>query len=188
MEKPSSAKWINLGCGDDIRKDFENVDCYSATGIDTVCNLNDPVWPWPNNYADFILALDIIEHLPNKIRTMNNIWTTLKNGGQIIIEVPTTDGPGAFQDPTHISYWNRNSFWYYEKGNVYYERFHVQMGICACFEVLSSDIRMTQDGPKLRIQLKAIKCESALYSQTVHSQTTSVICSHPLLTRRSTLK
>ena len=31
------------------------------------------------------------------------------------IEVPSTDGRGAFQDPTHVSYWNQNSFWYYTR-------------------------------------------------------------------------
>ena len=25
----------------------------------------------------------------------------------------STDGRGAFQDPTHIAFWNENSFWYY---------------------------------------------------------------------------
>ena len=28
---------------------------------------------------------------------------------------PSTDGRGAFQDPTHVSFWNSNSFWYYTK-------------------------------------------------------------------------
>ena len=28
-------------------------------------------------------------------------------------EIPSTDGRGAFQDPTHVSYWNENSFLYY---------------------------------------------------------------------------
>ena len=30
-----------------------------------------------------------------------------------MIEVPSTDGRGAWMDPTHISYWNENSFLYY---------------------------------------------------------------------------
>ena len=28
---------------------------------------------------------------------------------------PSTDGRGAFQDPTHVSFWNSNSFWYYTR-------------------------------------------------------------------------
>jgi hypothetical protein len=27
------------------------------------------------------------------------------------------DGSGAFQDPTHVSFWNSNSFWYYTRAD-----------------------------------------------------------------------
>ena len=26
---------------------------------------------------------------------------------------PSTDGRGAFQDPTHVAFYNQNSFWYF---------------------------------------------------------------------------
>ena len=26
---------------------------------------------------------------------------------------PSTDGRGAYQDPTHVAFYNENSFWYY---------------------------------------------------------------------------
>ena len=26
---------------------------------------------------------------------------------------PSTDGRGAFQDPTHVAFYNENSFWYF---------------------------------------------------------------------------
>jgi hypothetical protein len=44
---------------------------------------------------------------------MKEIYRVLAHGGWFICEVPSTDGRGAFQDPTHVSYWNANSFWYY---------------------------------------------------------------------------
>ena len=28
---------------------------------------------------------------------------------------PSTDGGRAFQDPTHVSFWDSNSFWYYAR-------------------------------------------------------------------------
>jgi hypothetical protein len=33
--------------------------------------------------------------------------------GWFLTQTPSTDGRGAFQDPTHVSFWNKNSFWYY---------------------------------------------------------------------------
>ncbi len=160
--------WLNLGCGDDLRKDFSNVDTDRAFGIPAFgqfakngffCYATDLIlpWPWPDSSVDYILAKDIIEHLPDKIHTMNEAWRVLKNKGVILIEVPTTDGHGAFQDPTHVSYWNRNSFWYFEAGNVYRERFAKSYGIQAAFKVLQEGITDTPDGPKLVIALEAVK-------------------------------
>jgi hypothetical protein len=44
---------------------------------------------------------------------MSEIHRVLAHGGWAFIEVPSTDGRGAFQDPTHVSFWNENSFLYY---------------------------------------------------------------------------
>jgi hypothetical protein len=46
---------------------------------------------------------------------MNEIYRVLVPGGWLISMTPSTDGRGAFQDPTHCSYWNSNSFWYYTR-------------------------------------------------------------------------
>jgi len=114
-------------------------------------------WPWPDNEAELIRAWDVIEHLPDKIHTMNELWRVLRAGGQADIQVLTTDGSGAFQDPTHVSFWNRRSFLYYEEGNSYRERFAKRYRIEARFRVVSESVRQTVDGPSLRILLEAVK-------------------------------
>jgi len=133
-------------------KDSKNWDAFH-------CDLSMH-WPWPDSTVDFIVARDIIEHLPNKIQTMNEAWRVLKPRGIIRIEVPTTDGPGAFQDPTHVSFWHLNSFKYYERGNIYRDRFARGYGIEAAFRVLLADITTSQDGPRLTINLEAVKDEA----------------------------
>jgi O-antigen biosynthesis protein len=60
-----------------------------------------------------IRACDFIEHVFDKVRLMNEMYRVLAPSGMLLIEVPSTDGRGAFQDPTHVSYWCENSFWYY---------------------------------------------------------------------------
>lgn len=37
--------------------------------------------------------------------------------GWLLSQTPSTDGRGAFQDPTHFSFWNSNSFWYYTRAD-----------------------------------------------------------------------
>ena len=155
--------WLNLGCGDDILDGFINIDKeFSAEdhmkhrGKLWVCNL-EAAWPPLDGTVDYVLAKDIIEHLPDKIHTMNEAHRILKNGGIFEIHVPTTDGTGAFQDPTHVSFWNRRSFLYYEHGNIYRDRFAKSYGVKAAFKVVSESVMETMDGPRLTIILEAVK-------------------------------
>jgi SAM-dependent methyltransferase len=156
---------LNLGCADDFKSGYINVDIFDPVkakeGFDYVqFDLSNDLyghWPWSDSTIDFIAASDIIEHLPDKIYTMNEIWRVLKPGGRVRIEVPTTDGTGAFQDPTHVSFWNRRSFLYYEDGNPYRERFADSYGISARFRVVGETHVLTGDGPKLIIVMEAVK-------------------------------
>jgi hypothetical protein len=146
---------LNLGCADRLLDGWENVDIAPRPGV-IVADLRER-WPWEDGSAQRILAADVIEHLPDKIHTMNEMWRVLSDGCIAEIVVPTTDGPGAFQDPTHVSYWNRNSFRYYTAGDPYRERFSQSYGIEAAFRVVAEQTIETIDGPKLQIALAAVK-------------------------------
>jgi len=146
---------LNLGCCDDIRVGWTNVDIVPGRGV-TVIDLRD-LWPWSDSSVAEILAMDVIEHLPDKIHTMNEMWRVLAPGAVVHIGVPTTDGPGAFQDPTHVSFWNRRSFLYYEDGNSYRERFAKGYGIAARFKTIKEAMSERLDGPRLHIDLQAVK-------------------------------
>ena len=143
---------LNLGCCDRRIDGYLGVDRVPGPAVDWVVDLSQP-WPFEPDSVTQIMAHDVIEHLPDKILTMNEIHRVLVMGGRVDIVVPTTDGRGAFQDPTHVSYWNRNSFWYYERGNPYRERFAQSYGIRAAFRVVTDETMATSDGPKLRIVL-----------------------------------
>jgi spore maturation protein CgeB len=103
---------IDLGCGDWKPEGFIGVDIAPRPNVDVVANLNSR-FPFTDSSADVIRAHDVIEHLEDRIHTMNELWRVAKPDGVIDIRVPSTDGRGAFQDPTHISFWNINSFMYY---------------------------------------------------------------------------
>ncbi len=103
---------VDIGCGIHKPKDFIGVDIAPGVGVDIVADLSKE-FPFPDSSVDELRAHDIIEHLYDRIHTMNEIWRVCKPGAKIDIRVPSTDGRGAFQDPTHISFWNINSFLYY---------------------------------------------------------------------------
>lgn len=71
-----------------------------------------------------ILARDVIEHLPDKRHTMNEMWRVLVPGGIARIQVPdVSEGDGGHCDPTHVSYWTRSDFEYYHPEFAERERF-----------------------------------------------------------------
>jgi glycosyltransferase involved in cell wall biosynthesis len=101
---------VDIGGGYNPYPGYTTVDQRSTA--DFVCDLNDGI-PLPDNSVGVLNASHIIEHLHDKTKIMGEIHRVLAHGGYAFIEVPSTDGRGAFQDPTHVSYWNENSFLYY---------------------------------------------------------------------------
>jgi O-antigen biosynthesis protein len=88
---------------------YESVDLKDAN---INCDLNLR-WPFQNDSIGVIRANDVFEHLRDPLFTMKELYRVLAPGGYALIRVPSTDGRGAFQDPTHVSFWNENSFLYY---------------------------------------------------------------------------
>ncbi|NQU35193.1 MAG: methyltransferase domain-containing protein [Bacteroidetes bacterium] len=103
---------IDLGCGKTKPEGFIGIDIAAGDGVDIVHDLGQGI-PMEDSSVDYVRAYDFVEHLPNKLNTMNEIWRVLKPGGTAEIFVPSTEGSGAFQDPTHVSFWNKNSFLYF---------------------------------------------------------------------------
>jgi predicted SAM-dependent methyltransferase len=105
---------IDLGCGRRKADGYFGIDCQMLSGVDLVCDCNNSI-PLPDSIAAEVRAYDFLEHVGNdkRIHIMTEIWRILKPGGIFHSMTPSTDGRGAFQDPTHYSFWNQNSFWYF---------------------------------------------------------------------------
>jgi SAM-dependent methyltransferase len=108
----SEGVFVDLGCGLSKPEGYVGVDKLPGEGVDIVADLSQK-FPFPDDSVDIIRAYDFIEHLRYPIHTMNEIWRIGKHNAKVDILVPSTDGRGAFQDPTHVSFWNLNSFNYY---------------------------------------------------------------------------
>lgn len=101
---------IDIGGGLNPYPGYISVDLREDADIQF--DLNNGI-PLPDNSVGVLNASHILEHLTDKTKIMAEIHRVLSPGGWAFIEVPSTDGRGAFQDPTHVSYWNENSFLYY---------------------------------------------------------------------------
>ena len=100
---------VDIGGGINGRPGYLTID---QEGAHMNYDLNKGI-PLPDNSVSVINASHVLEHLKDPVKSMSEIHRVLVHGGWAFIEVPSTDGRGAFQDPTHISFWNENSFLYY---------------------------------------------------------------------------
>lgn len=102
---------VDLGGGIDPKPGCITIDQADA---DIIADLNAGI-PLADNSVGVINASHVLEHLKDPVQSMREIHRVLADGGWAFIEVPSTDGRGAWQDPTHVSFWNENSFWYYTR-------------------------------------------------------------------------
>jgi SAM-dependent methyltransferase len=148
---------IDIGGGLFPREGYESVD---ITNGDITADLTQK-WPFEDNSIGVINASHIIEHLPDKQFTMSEMHRVLADGAWAFIEVPSTDGRGAFQDPTHVSYWNQNSFWYYTKklhaDFIYNDKIHFQSYVLDTY--FPDEFMYDNDIPVTRAYLSAIKSD-----------------------------
>lgn len=164
--KGTGMRCVDLGGGIDSPSGWERCDTHDAD-VKTDLNLK---WPFEDGSVGVFRAHDIIEHLHDPIYTMNEAWRCLVHGGLLLIEVPSTDGRGAFQDPTHTSYWNSNSFWYYTREAQ--QRYVRHVGCNCRFQVVRmldyfpSEWHRTNNIPYVKAHLAAIKDGPCLHGGT----------------------
>ena len=72
----------------------------------------NPVLPFPDSSVGLIKAYELLQRLRDRATFFNECHRVLVHGGLILTETPSTDGRGAFQDPSHVAFYNENSFWY----------------------------------------------------------------------------
>ena len=105
---------LNIGCGQDIKKGWINLDIYKGEGIDIVHDINDLPLPFEDQFFNYILCQDVLEHV-NYIPIINDIHRILKKGGILKIRVPHFTSNLNFEDPTHLNQFSINTFDYFMK-------------------------------------------------------------------------
>ena len=111
---PGNGISLNLGCGYNYQEGYINIDNRAEVKPDLVCDVIEGL-PYEDNSVDEVRAYDFLEHIPlgKTIQVITEIWRVLKPGGKFESLTPSSDGRGAFMDPTHVSFWNCHSWLYY---------------------------------------------------------------------------
>ena len=105
---------LNVGCGNDIRQGYVNLDVSPLPGVDVVHNLEIFPWPFEDNSFDEIILQNVLEHLSDTIQVIEEVWRILKHKGKVIITVPYWNCWQSIADPTHKTYFHQYSFIFFD--------------------------------------------------------------------------
>jgi hypothetical protein len=90
--------WI----GDDPTEDYEDV---------TIDPENVTIAADDGSVA-IIKGYDVLNRVTDRAGLFNEAYRVLAHAGLMLTQTPSTDGRGAFQDPSAVAYYNENSFMY----------------------------------------------------------------------------
>lgn len=97
---------LDLGAGQHPQPGFVPID------RDTVDLFVTP-WPWDTSTVDQVWCSHFVEHVPNLIGFMNELWRILRGGASATIVHPYQHSSTAWGDPTHVRALNEDSWAYY---------------------------------------------------------------------------
>ena len=94
---------LNVGCEDFHQKNYRFPENYTVYNCDInpakagapnfkLCDLNQP-WPYPSDWADVVLSVEVIEHLENPWHHFREARRVLKSGGILILTTPNILAP-----------------------------------------------------------------------------------------------
>lgn len=108
---------LQIGSGKKSHCDAVNVDVVASTQPDIVHDLDILPWPLPFDHFREVWAFDVVEHLSDIVKSMEQIHRVSINGAIVKITVPHYSCVNSFTDPTHKHYFSSSSFNYFTGDN-----------------------------------------------------------------------
>lgn len=109
---------LNLGSGKDSSLPGSvTIDINPRTSPDIIHDLNKSPWPFDDDTFDVIYCKDIIEHLEDVVKTMEEIHRVARAGARVFITTPHFSCSNSFTDPTHRHHLGFFSFDYFTGQN-----------------------------------------------------------------------
>ena len=94
-------KILDLGCGKRKHKGAIGIDYEKDSNADIIWDLNKVPYPFEDNTFDLVYCSDILEHLDNIIKVIEELYRISKHGAKIIIGSPHFSSHNAYTDLTH---------------------------------------------------------------------------------------
>ena len=104
---------LELGCGFNKRPGAFGVDIIAGSQADLIHDLNVYPYPLSDNSWDRIICFDVLEHVEDFVKTVEEIWRIASPGATIEISGPFMSSVHFYTDPTHKRALTSRSFDYF---------------------------------------------------------------------------
>lgn len=112
---------FHLGCGPNKKSGTIGIDINRNTNADVIHDLNKFPYPFKKEQFDLVLAENILEHLKDIPKVMEEIHKISKNGARLLITTGHFSGIDSFTDPTHKHFFTSRTFDYFIPGTDLFE-------------------------------------------------------------------
>jgi hypothetical protein len=79
---------------------------------------DDPKIDAADDSVAAIKCYDVLQRMPRRAVFFNECYRVLVHAGLMLTQTPSTDGRGAFQDPSHTAFYNENTFMYFSQATL----------------------------------------------------------------------
>lgn len=134
---------LDVGCGPNKVKDAYGIDIVRMAGVDAVVDLFHLPLPFSDDTFDEIYFNDVIEHLPDTVKIMEEIHRIARKDARVFIRVVNWNSSYTAADPTHRKAFTEISFDFYggRPGRNYYTK--------ARFEVIKVEFQYSRNVQKV---------------------------------------
>jgi len=97
---------LDVGCGSAKFPGAIGLDISADTQADVVHNLDELPYPFEDSSFDQVLMQDVLEHVHDPIRVIEELHRVLRPGGRLQLRTPHFSSVLAYGDPTHRHYFS----------------------------------------------------------------------------------
>lgn len=103
-------KILDVGCGANKTEGAIGLDNNPRTAADVIHDLGDTPYPFPDDEFDLIVSNHVVEHVPDVMAFVAELYRIAKPGGRIKLLTPHYTNPDWANDPTHRNHINSYTF------------------------------------------------------------------------------
>ena len=114
---------LDIGCGGSKKEGYLGVDQLFLPGVDIIHDLNKFPYPFSDGLVDEIWMDQVLEHLDQPVKVIEELYRICRDGALITIGVPYFRSFYSVIDPTHKNFFSTYWFNYFDPEHPFHQKY-----------------------------------------------------------------